>query len=45
MHVKTKWGGLRFYVGYSCEDEELIEHIELQINTLESTLFDRKLIY
>lgn len=43
--IKTKWGGLRFYVGYSCEDEELIEHIELQINTLESTLFDRKLIY
>lgn len=43
--VKLKYGGLRCYVSYICEDSELREFIELQINKLENTLFDEKLIY
>jgi hypothetical protein len=43
--IKMKFGGLRFYVGYGCEDEELREHIQLQIDKVEETLFDEKLIY
>jgi hypothetical protein len=43
--IKIKFGGLRFYVGYCCEDEELREHIRLQIDKLEGALFDEKLIY
>jgi hypothetical protein len=43
--IKLKFGGLRFYVSYKCEDEELREFIELQIDKLENSLFDEKLIY
>lgn len=43
--IKMKFGGLRFYIGYICEDDELREHIELQIEKLENQLFDKKLIY
>ena len=43
--IKLKFGGLRFYVSYKCEDEELREFIELQIDRLENSLFDEKLIY
>jgi hypothetical protein len=43
--IKLKFGGVRFYVSYKCDDEELREFISLQIDRLESTLFDSKLIY
>lgn len=43
--IKLKMGGLRFYVSYKCDDEELREFIELQIDKLENHLFDEKLIY
>ena len=43
--IKLKFGGLRFYVSYRCEDEEFREFIELQIAKLENHLFDKKLIY
>lgn len=43
--IKIKFGGLRFYVSYKCEDQELDEFIRLQIEKLESFLFDEKLIY
>ncbi len=43
--IKLKFGGLRFYISYKCEDEELREFIELQISKLEDCLFDEKLIY
>jgi hypothetical protein len=43
--LKLKFGGLRFYISYSCDDPELIEFIDLQIEKLENTLFDKKLIY
>ena len=43
--IKLKFGGLRFYVSYKCEDEEFREFIELQIDKLENSLFDEKLIY
>ena len=43
--IKIKFGGLRFYVSYKCEDKELDEFIYLQINKLENTLQDDKLIY
>jgi len=43
--IKIKFGGLRFYVSYSCEDEELREFIDLQISRLEDHLRDSKLVY
>lgn len=43
--IKTKFGGLRFYVGYTCEDEEFDEFIELQTSHLERHLSDEKLVY
>ncbi len=43
--IKLKFGGLRFYVSYSCDDEEMREFIELQIDKLERTLYDSKLVY
>jgi hypothetical protein len=43
--IKIKFGGIRFYVGYGCEDEELREHIQLQIDKIEDVLHDAKLIY
>ena len=43
--IKMKFGGLRFYIEYNIEDEELAEFIRLQIDKLEWTLFDTKLVY
>ena len=43
--IKTKFGGIRFYVSYSCLDEELDEFLELQISYLENILQDEKLVY
>ena len=43
--VKIKFGGLRFYVNFSSKNEEFEEYINLQIEKLESHLFDKKLIY
>lgn len=43
--IKLKFGGVRFHVSYNCEDKELREFINLQIEKLENTLFDEKLIY
>ena len=43
--IKMKFGGLRFYVSYKCNNEELREFIELQIDRLERHLHDDKLVY
>ena len=43
--IKLKFGGVRFYVSYRCEDDELRESISSQIDDLENQLFDEKLIY
>lgn len=43
--IKIKFGGLRFYVGFSTEDGELREFLELQIHELERHCADEKLIY
>jgi hypothetical protein len=43
--IKIKFGGLRFYVSFSTNDEELREFLDLQINKLENHLHDDKLIY
>ncbi len=43
--IKLKYGGLRFYVSYKCDDEEIREFIGLQIDKLEHHLYDSKLIY
>ena len=43
--IKIKYGGLRFYVSFSCKDDEFREHLELQIARLENHLHDDKLIY
>ena len=43
--IKIKFGEIRFYVDYEIADEELAEFIRLQIEKLEWTLFDTKLIY
>jgi hypothetical protein len=45
QQYKLKFGGLRAYCSWQTDDEELREFIELQINKLESHLFDKKLIY
>jgi len=43
--IKIKFGGLRFYVSWSCDDKELDEYLNLQIDRLERHLHDDKLIY
>ena len=43
--IKIKYGSLRFYVSYECDDEELREFIDLQIRKLENHLTDEILIY
>ena len=43
--IKMKFGGLRFYISYKCNDEEFDEFIKLQIDKLEHHLYDSKLIY
>jgi len=43
--IKTKYGGIRFYIGLSIYDEEKIEFINLQIEKLENTLYDKKLAF
>ena len=43
--IKIKFGGLRFYVSWSCDDGELGEYLNLQIEKLERHLHDDKLIY
>ena len=43
--IKLKYGGLRFYVGYLCEDKLLDKQIREEINQLGDCLYDEKLIY
>ena len=43
--IKMKYGGLRFYCNWSCEDEEFNEYLRLQVDKLENHLRDKKLIY
>jgi hypothetical protein len=43
--IKIKYGGLRFFVSWICDDEEMNEFLRLQIDKLESYLHDDKLIY
>ena len=43
--IKIKFGGLRFYVSWKCDDKELDEYLNLQVDRLERHLHDDKLIY
>jgi hypothetical protein len=43
--IKTKYGQIRAYLNVKTKDEEEQEFIDLQIEKLEYTLFDEKLIY
>ena len=43
--IKMKYGGICFYVQYSIADPELSEFVEMQIEKLEDTLYDKKLVY
>ena len=45
QQVKLKFGGIRMYLNLKIEDEETLEFARLQIDKLEWTLFDTKLIY
>ena len=45
QQLKKKYGGIRFYVHVNGKDEEENEFIQLQIDELERTLYDEKLIY
>ena len=45
QQIKLKFGGLRFYISYTIDDEELNEFVGLQIDKLERTLYCEKLIY
>jgi len=43
--IKMKFGSCLMYLHYNIPNEELREFVELQIEKLEWTLFDKKLIY
>ena len=43
--IKMKFGRLCFYVAYNIENDELAEFVRLQIEKLEWTLYDEKLIF
>lgn len=45
LQYKLKLGGLRAYCTWKTDNEELDEHIRLQISKLENWLYDDKLIY
>lgn len=45
QQIKMKFGGLRFYVSFECQDKVLDEQIRNEISEMEDCLYDEKLVY